>query len=647
MELSFEIINLEREELTISKGETLLDLYKRECYPDNGTPTNYIIEKIEPGIGATYAELECKRHSVIVEPNVPVIIGKTEGTDYLGIYEKTTPKNITDYLRNDKYIPKKLVTTPEGYKKKLIPTFQKLGIDWHKEYFCLYDECEKLIQDTGYRPTIRIKDFFDYERKAYVSATPLGTRNRKFLTGGFKWLRIVPNYDYKKEASLIITRGFERTLREELNRLLPISKCICIFYKTTDGIAAIIQKLLADGLIKDGDYKVFCSDKSVKKLKGMELHHTHDYLELPLAKLNFFTSRFFSAVDIEIRKLAYILVLTNYKQANHSMIDPFTEAVQIQGRFRNKLDGDRRYNSLTFIANTNDELKIKSDEEVETEITTKLTTYASIKERYDNATNETERKAIQKDLKKLSFNEFLDDDNELTEEVIDHVFNEERVKSYYRAPGSVVDAYNETGHFRFTRLVNDTHGIGEDDIMPLKKCSEKDKWKFLVVQLERLERNKQSSPDFDFDAEVRKLVAMNSEHYFIIDAYLRIGKAPIEAANYVKSKIETELKAYNLQQGEKLRFSPDILAEIEEEFREEVRNQSYIAKSDFMKRLGRIFKANGITYKMYGDKRKRNEVMCTIKDETVNDYFDFTLHNSHIPPSFKLTKFKRGEFRQS
>lgn len=54
MELSFNIINIEREELTISKGETLLDLYKREGYPHNGTPTNYVIEKVEPGIGATY-----------------------------------------------------------------------------------------------------------------------------------------------------------------------------------------------------------------------------------------------------------------------------------------------------------------------------------------------------------------------------------------------------------------------------------------------------------------------------------------------------------------------------------------------------------------------------------------------------------------
>lgn len=640
MELSFDIINLEREELTISKGETLLDLYKREGYPDNGTPTNRIIEKVEPGIGATYAELECNRNSVIIEPNVPVIVGKTEGTDYLGIYEKTTPKKITDYLQNDRYTPKKLVATPEGYKTKLIPTFKKLGIDWHKDYFCLYDECEKLIQDTGYRPNIRIKDFFDYERKAYVSATPLKTRNRRFLDEGFKWLRVVPDYDYKKEASLIITRGFDRTLLEELNRLLPTSKGICIFYKTTDGIARIVQKLLAEGLIKDEDYKVFCSDDSVKKLKGMELHNTHDHLELPLAKVNFFTSRFFSAVDIKINKLVDILVLSNYRIAMHSMIDPFTEAVQIQGRFRNKLDGGRRYNSLTFITNTDDELEVKSDEEIETDITTRLGTYSSIKERYDNETNETVKSALQKDLTRLSFNEFLDDEGELSEDMIDHVFDEARVKSYYQSPQALIQAYEETGHFRFTRLVNDTHGIGEDDKMWLKRLSTKKIWKYLISQLERLERDKQTIPNFDFNAEVRKLIEMHSEHYFIIEAYLKIGKAPIEAANYVKSKIEKELKAYNLQQGEILRFSPKVLAEIEEEFRNEVLSQCYIAKSDFIKRLGRVLTANGITFKVHRDGKKVCEVMCQITEDTVKDYFDYKSYNSQTPPSYKLLRFK-------
>lgn len=321
------------------------------------------------------------------------------------------------------------------------------------------------------------------------------------------------------------------------------------------------------------------------------------------------------------------------------MIDPFTEAIQIQGRFRNKLDGDRRYNSLTFITNTNDKLKVKSDKEIEREITTQLNTYASIKEKCDNATDATEKKALQKDLNKLSFNDFLDNDEELSEEVIDHVFNEERVKSYYQSPQALINAYNATGHFRL-RVIDNSHGIGKDDYLPLNELSTKDIWKYLVTYLERLERDKQNNPDFDFDAEVYKLVEMHSEHYFIIDAYLKIGKAPIEAANYAKGKIEKELRAYDIQQGEKLRFSPEVLAEIEEEFRSEVQTQCYIAKSDFIKRLGRILEANGITFKVHGDGKTGCKVMCKITEDTVKDYFDHHSYNSQTPPSYKLLRFK-------
>lgn len=133
---------------------------------------------------------------------------------------------------------------------------------------------------------------------------------------------------------------------------------------------------------------------------------------------------------------------------------------------------------------------------------------------------------------------------------------------------------------------------------------------------------------------------MHSEHYFIIEAYLKIGKAPIEAANYVKSKIEKELKAYNLQQSEKLRFSPNVLAEVEEEFRNEVQTQCYIAKSEFIKRLGQVLEANGITFKVHGDGKKGNEVMCQITEKTVQDYFDYNSYNGINPSSYKLLRFK-------
>ena len=66
----------------INKGEFLIDALKREGY--NEIQSNVILAKTLTGIGATHCELfQAKRHSIIIEPNVPVIIGKTEREDFL------------------------------------------------------------------------------------------------------------------------------------------------------------------------------------------------------------------------------------------------------------------------------------------------------------------------------------------------------------------------------------------------------------------------------------------------------------------------------------------------------------------------------------------------------------------------------------
>ena len=54
-----------------------------------------------------------------------------------------------------------------------------------------------------------------------------------------------------------------------------------------------------------------------------------------LAEVNFFTSRFYSAVDIKLDYQPNVIVLTDVFHAPYSMIDPQTEVVQAIGRFRN------------------------------------------------------------------------------------------------------------------------------------------------------------------------------------------------------------------------------------------------------------------------------------------------------------------------
>ena len=77
---------------------------------------------------------------------------------------------------------------------------------------------------------------------------------------GFQLIKIEPDYDYKKDLELIVTNSYYKRLRIVLDNLKD-SKHICIFFNVTDGIGDLIDNL------KVTDYKVFCSQKSVEKLK--------------------------------------------------------------------------------------------------------------------------------------------------------------------------------------------------------------------------------------------------------------------------------------------------------------------------------------------------------------------------------------------
>ena len=86
-----------------------------------------------------------------------------------------TVKKLIAYLKNPNIKYKKIITTPEGFQSKVLKVAKDLGLNIYKEFFCLFDESEHLTEDTGYRRSISapMKEFFKFEGKAVVSATPL------------------------------------------------------------------------------------------------------------------------------------------------------------------------------------------------------------------------------------------------------------------------------------------------------------------------------------------------------------------------------------------------------------------------------------------------------------------------------------------
>ena len=170
----------------IKKGEKLFSALKRIQY--NNIPSNVVLDKTLTGIGATYGELHSHRHSIIIEPNVPVIQQKTDehkNLQPLAVYAKCTEARIKKYLSSNVQY-KKLLCTPESYKK-IKKAAEHVGVNLYTDFFCLMDECEKFIQDVDYRKRISqpVNDFFQFNNKAMVSATPLKMRHPELQRQNF------------------------------------------------------------------------------------------------------------------------------------------------------------------------------------------------------------------------------------------------------------------------------------------------------------------------------------------------------------------------------------------------------------------------------------------------------------------------------
>lgn len=582
--------------IDIHENEHLTTAFERENFEQNAIPANCIFDKTLPGLGATYSEIKAQRHSIIIEPNVPVIVGKAEAhKGLLAVYEGCTEKRIESYLNDSRIKHKKILCTPEGYMK-LKKVADDNDFDLYANYFCLYDECEKITQDIDYREEISLpmNDFFHYTRKAFVSATPLKLRNPNFQLQNFYILKVNPTFHYIKKVDLFTTNNYENTIIR-LFENLKNSECICLFMNSTNGINKLINHLEQDGIT---DYKAFCSKKSELKFKERAITQSFENLDLPLAKYNFFTSRFFSAVDIHSLKNPDIIIITDLTEAKHSRIDPFTNTIQIYGRFRDTFENGTKFNSLTHIANYGAFDDLLDENEIEAYISTSRTIYEQLKEQEEQADSKGAKEALQYSLSGCSYNRFIDSSGEINYFKIDNFFDDERVKSYYSTPESLLSAYQETQHFEITHT-NFFEFISDTDKLTYKKLkSVLQRRKFLI---QRLDDNFRSGRYTKEELEQAKADYLNIGDYkvqnetrYSIKAYEALGYEAIEQVNFQKTQIDRLLSRTEKETNKDKMFFPEVKKAIRAKFKE---NTVY-EKTELFNGFEEVFRKFGITVKI-------------------------------------------------
>jgi len=554
-------------------------------------PTNVILNKTLTGIGATHMEIKAHRHSIIIEPNVPVIKGKEKNhPECFGVYKGRTPEQIVKYLQNPSPEYKKILTTPEGFPK-IIEAAQEAGIDIHANYFCLFDECEKIGQDLDYRETITfpINDFFKFDKKAFVSATPLKQAHDEFDLQKFKMLVIKPDFDYKVKLELIVTDKIIKTIGQKIHSLLDNnSKCICIFFNSTKGIKDLITQFS----LTNDDCSVFCSDKSKSDLKVKDIVAYTDFHPLHLKRFNFFTSRYYSAVDFYLPHCPDVIMLTDLETADHSTIDPLSEAIQIQGRFRNEHLNGKRFNSLCHITNFKCVEHLTYEESVQ-ELNVWFDFAKHLKEKHKQATNSNDKKSIEKQFKKCLIYPYLQTPNlesafkRNTFSIINK-YNKERIKAYY-SNETLKHAYEqETGYFDIT-YIDEIDRTFNFDFSPkdiAKRYSNPKTAQNVIIQdiIYQLDRGISSETILSALKDVKY-----SERYdqvqTVIEAYQLLGPANLKTTF---KAIDIKLQAAKLFKVSELkRFSPEVILEIIAEFTP--LPMKLIPKTNINERLQKIY----------------------------------------------------------
>ena len=491
-------------------------------------PTNTILCKTLTGLGATYGEIKAKRNSIIVEPNVSTIQCKCadpkHANDNLyGVIEKVGVDDIKEYIVNTKDKYYKFLVTPESFYK-VKEAFKELELSVYNECFMLFDEYHKLVKDADYREGIYLPldDFFQFKGKALVSATPVELSDPRFKD--FQKLVIEPQFDFHVNIEIQCTNNTLERFKQTINNLQ--SNCICIFLNSTDTIHALMEKI---GILDEST--VFCAPKSVYKLK-QSLNFKNAYSKFDpklMKKFNFFTSRFNAGMDIELNYKPDLIMLSDVNLVEHTVLDPFSDMIQIVGRFRNGL------NYITHITNFFKDYTYRSKEDVLREVDIYEANYTYIRRELGNANDNGSQCAFRTLLKTSPFNQFLDWNKKKSYCAVDNYVNDVMVRNMYLSRDTLRDTYTDTLLMRYFSASNKLHPYktGDAEWLQLRNANKSiiSKRKVTVDILEKILPYETES-DYAFRNEICKADPL------IIEAVDTLGIAKVRSLRYITKNLK-------------------------------------------------------------------------------------------------------------
>ncbi|TCC98043.1 DEAD/DEAH box helicase family protein [Pedobacter psychroterrae] len=574
-------------------------------------PANWIINKRIPGIGTTYNEIMSQRHSIIIVPFTAIIEVKKvgHGDRLCVIYGQSNIdeaiEEIGRYLADARYPHKKIMTTPESfYKVKAALSKQVPG--YINEYFMLIDECNILVEDALFRKNmLRIMDeFFLFNKRSMISATPLIPTDTRFIDHDFKHLKFEPKYDFQEDIHLVVTNNINASCRNLLDSLKRLNdKPILIFTNCKKTITYLAKRENINE-----NYKIFCSKSLTNFFQQQGLENVFDSVaEQQYARYNFFTSKFFSGVDILIpeKDKPHVIMISNIKHAPHSIISPTVTAIQIYGRSRAKVS------SITHIT-TILETEIQNEKEIKHNIDKSIYHLNKLQELRDKSYEKATKKMLSDVADKDDLNLVFQDDGTVNSYFRDNHLFSVLTRNLYCNSQSLVKQYRIDGFFR-PYLTEIYEPLTEEDLIKLVKLKTKKKSIEVLKQLENLIKGQGSYQ-----------LGINHEDYFvylgelytadplICEAYFKIGAKEIRRLNFNRKKLRNIL--FDLRQGDQknnMRMIDEILLSFRLEtpiYIDEIEKKLtdvYVA-FNFQRKPGKIAKASATDIEDYFDCKRIN-----------------------------------------
>jgi len=514
----------------------------------NSVPSNCILFKTLTGIGATHLEIQTGRHSIIIEPNVPVIKGKKKAhSTILAVHEGVYIPEIENYLNDTKIRYKKIITTPESFAK-VKEAIAECELNMYQDFFLMFDECDRTSKDVDFRKDIILpmEDFFKFENKAFVSATATIPSDKRFEQQGFEILEIVPRFDYRKPLNLVQTNNPFSALRNSLQEIISVKdkESIFIFLNSTVGIMSIIERL---GI--QGQSTIFCSSNSSKKIKSNGISVCSDIDTSKFKKFNFLTSRFYSAVDIYVKEKPHVILITDLNIADHTMIDPYSDLIQVAGRFR-----DIQLASLTFIANHNTKISYRSEEEAKAYLNGCAETYKTIQSLRDVTNNDGAKETLTEALERITYSRFLNEDGTINRFMIDNYIHKEQLKSLFTNQTNLENSFKSPLLQKQFKVRKYLLNFNVPSFYP--KVNGIQKYIDIVRRISDFLEDVYSCEKDDFCLDIKEYVLKDIEatHPEMVEAYNKLGKDMLCKIGYSKKLVNNALERFDKEVGGRNNF---------------------------------------------------------------------------------------------